>query len=375
MKKLICIIIFINLLVGNSVNAANHNLSGQSYVLMEENSGRVLLESNSHQRMPMASTTKIMTALLAIEKGNLEDVVTIDEESIGIEGSSIYLKLGEKVILRELVYGLILRSGNDSAVAIANHISGSLEGFIDEMNNKARALGALDTSFMNPHGLHNDNHYSSAYDLGLITRAAFKSREFCEIFSAKIYKGEREANNYYVNKNKTLWEYNGGDGGKTGYTTRSGRCLVSSASRDNMRLIAVSLNAPNWFNDNYSLLDYGFENYKIYRIYDENQQISITDVIDGEKDKLAVISEEGFYYPLTQKEKKNIKIDIVLDKSIKAPVNKGEVIGYVEVFLNGRLIGKDRIVAGQSIKKKSFFKRIMDNLKDSADNQYLQKHK
>ncbi len=373
MKKLICLIIAINLLVTSAANAANHNLSGQSYVLMEEYSGRVLLERNSHQRMPMASTTKIMTALLAIEKGNLDDVVTIEEESVGVEGSSIYLKLGEKVILRELVYGLILRSGNDSAVAIANHISGSLEDFVDEMNKKASTLGALDTSFMNPHGLHDDNHYSSAYDLGLITRAAFESKEFCEIFSTKSYKGEREANYYYVNKNKTLWEYDGGDGGKTGYTIRSGRCLVSSASRDNMRLIAVSLNAPNWFNDNYILLDYGFENYKLYRIYDENQQMSITDVIDGEKDKLAVISEEEFYYPLTQKEKENIKIDIVLDKSIKAPVNKGEVIGYTQVFLNGRLIGKNRVVAGQSIKKKSFFERIMDNLRDSADNQTFTK--
>ena len=266
MKKIVCIVIALILLFGNGVHGENISHSGQSYILMEENSGRVLLEKNAHQKMPMASTTKIMTALLAIEKGNLDDIVTIEEESVGVEGSSIYLQLGEEVQLRELIYGLMLRSGNDSAVAIAIHISGSLEDFVDDMNEKARSLGALNTNFINPHGLHNENHFSTAYDLGIITREAFKSKDFTEIFGSKSYKGSREKNNYYVNKNKTLWDYAGGDGGKTGYTMSSGRCLVSSAARDNMRLIAVSLNAYNWFNDNYRLMDYGFEHYNLYRI-------------------------------------------------------------------------------------------------------------
>ncbi len=364
MKKSICIFLAFLILLSGSFNSYAIEHSGQSYILMDEKSGRILLEKNSHEKMPMASTTKIMTALLAIERGNLDDMVLIDEESEGVEGSSIFLKAGEKVYLRELLYGLMLRSGNDSAVAIANHIDGSLENFVLQMNKKAKSLGALDTNFCNPHGLHDDNHYSTAYDLALITRAGFKNKEFSKVISSKSYKGTREKNNYYLNKNKTLWEYSGGDGGKTGYTTKSGRCLVSTASRDNMRLIAVSLNSPDWFNDNYRLLDYGFENFKLYRIYDRNQQISINDVIDGEEEKLAILAENEFYYPLTEDEKKSIKINIVIDNPLTAPVFKGDVLGYVEVFLNGRMIGKNRIISSKSIKKKSFFKRIVEDFKE-----------
>lgn len=365
MKKIVCIIVALILLIGYGVNAENISHSGQSYILMEGNSGRVLMERNAHQRMPMASTTKIMTALLAIEKGNLDDIVTIDEESVGVEGSSIYLQLEEEVTLKELLYGLMLRSGNDSAVAIAKHISGSLEDFVDDMNKKARSLGSLDTNFMNPHGLHDENHFSTAYDLALITREAFKSKDLTEIFGSKSYKGSREKNDYYINKNKTLWDYEGGDGGKTGYTMSSGRCLVSSASRDNMRLIAVSLNAPNWFNDNYRLLDYGFENYNLYRIYDKDQYLSNMEIKDGIKDKLDLLVEEELYYPLTQDEKKQIKIKITLDNFLNAPIKKGEMIGYTEVFLKGKLIAKDNLRAGETITKKPFLQRIMDRIKTS----------
>lgn len=364
MKKIVCIILTLILLIGNCAFAVDISHSGQSYILIEESSGRVLLERNAHKKMPMASTTKIMTALLAIEKGNLDDIVTIDEESVGVEGSSIYLQEGEKIRLKELIYGLMLRSGNDSAVAIANHISGSLEDFVADMNEKSRSIGAKNTNFMNPHGLHDDNHYSTAYDLALITRETFKNKDFAEIFSSKSYKGSREKNNYYVNKNKTLWDYSGGDGGKTGYTMASGRCLVSSATRDNMRLIAVSLNAPNWFNDNYRLLDYGFENYNLYRIYDKDQYLTSVQIEDGVKDRLDLLAGGEFYYPLTLDEKKQIKLNIKLDHPLKTPpFQEGDLIGHTEVFLNGVLIRKDGLLAGQNIKKKPFLQRIMDKLK------------
>lgn len=363
MKRLVSILMISLILLGWNHEVFAVDISAQSYVLMEECSGRVLLERNAHQKMPMASTTKIMTALVALEEGDLDEMVTIDEESAGVEGSSIYLTPGEEVHLKELVYGLMLRSGNDSAVAIANHISGSLEDFVDSMNHKAREIGAMNTNFMNPHGLHDDNHYSTAYDLGLITRAGFKNDIFREIFSSKTYKGMREKNNYYINKNKTLWEYDGGDGGKTGYTLRSGRCLVSSASRGNMRLISVSLNAPNWFNDNYSLMDYGFENYKLYRIYDKNQQLSTGLVEDGAKDKINLLAEGELYYPMTQEEKAGVKLKISLEKSLKAPIEKGDLVGHTEVYLKGKLIKKGNLIAGETIKKKSFIQRIMEEIK------------
>lgn len=292
-KKISIIILFV-LLIQNRVYANELSLSGQNYILIEEISGRVLMEKNSGVKMPMASTTKIMTALVALEKGNLENIVEITEASVNVEGSSIYLKIGEKISLKDLLYGLILRSGNDSAVAIANEISTSEVDFVKLMNDKARAIGANNTHFVNPHGLHDQNHYSTAYDLALITRNAFSYKGFDQIAAAKTFKSTRLQDNYFVNKNKTLWEYEGGDGVKIGYTMSSGRCLVSSATRNNMRLIAVSLRARDWFNDNYKLMDYGFNNYSLYTIYSKDQLITQVKVMDGVKEKVPLVSEREF---------------------------------------------------------------------------------
>ena len=253
--------------------AENLNLSASSYILMDEVSGRVIIEQDCHKRMPMASTTKIMTALIALEKCDLDDQVKIDERSINIEGSSIYLQNNEIITIKDLLYGLMLRSGNDAAVAIANHVSDSEEEFVELMNEKAKALNAKKTNFTNPHGLSHDDHYSTAYDLALITREAFKYDIFEEISATKSYTANRDKNEYFLNKNKTLWEYDGGDGVKIGYTSAAGRCLVSSAKRDGMRLIAVALDAPDWFNDNYKLLDLGFDNYKTYTIYSKHYSL------------------------------------------------------------------------------------------------------
>ena len=356
-KKFITVVLLI-LLSQNLVYGDNLDLSAQGFILMEENSGRVLLEKNAYTKMPMASTTKIMTALLAIERGNMDDVVEITDDSVNIEGSSIYLKVGEKITLGDLVYGLMLRSGNDSAVAIANYISGTEEGFIKLMNKKARLIGANNTNFTNPHGLYNKEHYTTAYDLALITRYAFKSDDFENVSKAKEYRSSREVNNYYVNKNKTLWDYKGGDGVKIGYTIASGRCLVSSATKDNMRLIAVSLNAPNWFNDNYKLMDYGFENYKLYNIYEKGKFFKNISVQEGIKDKVPVIAEKDFLYPLKEDELSKIKYIINVEESVEAPVEKGDILGYVEVYLDGKLINKDKLIAKYDIDKKSFIDRL-----------------
>ena len=186
------------------------------------------------------------------------------------------------------------------------------------MNKNARLLGASNTNFTNPHGLSDKNHFTTAYDLALITRRAFNNPEFEKISKSKTYKGEREGFNYFVNKNKTLWEYEGGDGVKIGYTLASGRCLVSSATRNNMRLIAVSLN------DNYKLMDYGFENYNLYTIYDEEQLITQVEVINGQKDRLPLVTQKEFLYPLSEEEMGKINLVIDLDKNITAPVEKGQ---------------------------------------------------
>lgn len=358
--SLILIIILSSSIIAHGENLG---LSAESYILIDGNTGRVLYERDAHRKMPMASTTKIMTALVALEEGSVEDKVTIKRECVGIEGSSIYLRDGEIITLKDMLYGLMLRSGNDAAEAIALHIGGSIENFVSLMNKKAQSIGALNTNFVNPHGLHDDLHYSTAYDLALITKAAFSYDEFANIVKSKSYIADREENNYFYNKNKTLWQYEGGDGVKTGYTIRSGRCLVSSASKNGMRLIAVSLRAGDWFNDNYKLLDYGFNNYKQSFIYDKGQFVKKINVTKGNKEHVNLVAEESFFYPLKEGEREKIKISIDVPSDIEATIEKGDKIGYINTYLDGQLINKGNLIAKASIKKISAFERFFNKIR------------
>jgi D-alanyl-D-alanine carboxypeptidase (penicillin-binding protein 5/6) len=343
----------------------NLSLSAVSGILIDGNSGRILYEKNSHEKMPMASTTKIMTALVAIENGKLEDKVNIKKTGVGIEGSSIYLRDGEIISLRDLLYGLMLRSGNDAAVSIADHVGQGVDNFIDLMNKKAEEVGAVNTNFMNPHGLPNDNHYTTAYDLALITREALKHEEFKDIVKAKTWTAKRDENNYFYNKNQTLWEYEGGDGVKTGYTMRAGRCLVSSATRKGMQLIAVVLNAGDWFNDNYKLLNYGFEKYTSYIIYDKNQYMTKVPIVNGKKEYVFLVAENSLTYPLKEGEKSKVKISIDNPTILEAPIEKGEVLGSIQTYLDGQLIRKDNLIVKESIDKISFIDKIINMFKNS----------
>ncbi|NLY44524.1 MAG: D-alanyl-D-alanine carboxypeptidase [Tissierella sp.] len=365
-KKIITLFIAFTLFICQNVSYADTlSLSASSYVLIDEISGRVLLEKNAHNKMAMASTTKIMTALIALENSNLDDQVIVDERSTGVEGSSIYLKNEEVISMKDLLYGLMLRSGNDSAVAIANYISGDEEQFINLMNEKAKSIGALNTNFTNPHGLSHNDHYSTAYDLSLITREAFKFDVFKDIVSAKSYNADRDANGYFLNKNQTLWDYPGGDGVKIGYTMAAGRCLVSSAMRDGMRLIAVSLQAPNWFNDNYKIMDHGFENYRPYTIYNKNQlmkKIQIT----KDNINLNLVAENDLIYPLKDDEMNSIKVNVTVNNHIDLPINKGEILGSIDTYSNGVLIKKDNLVSSHDIKEKSLIDRFIDFLRPSS---------
>lgn len=351
-------IILLIILNGSFSNAQELKLSGESYVLIDAASGRIIMEKNSNKKMPMASTTKIMTALVAIEEGELDDDVVIDDRSVGIEGSSIYLKEGEVLTLQDLLYGLMLRSGNDSSVAIANHIAKDEKSFVEKMNNKATSIGAVNTNFKNPHGLDDKDHYSTAYDLAIITKEALKYKEFNEISKTKTYKANRETNDYFINKNKTLWEYDGGNGGKTGYTMTSGRCLVSISERDGMSLIAVSLNARDWFNDNYKIMDYGFENFKNYSIYDENQLLKKIKIKDVRKEVYAIAKSE-FIYPLLDEEKDEVKIKIEIDKNLKLPIKKEQKVGVVETYLEGVLIKETDLISKEDVKKNNIIQRLI----------------
>lgn len=362
MKKVIFYALVLMVIINNTVYALP-SINAESAILVDAESMRVLFEYNSYAKLPMASTTKIMTALIALEKGNINDMVRVDRDAVGIEGSSIYLYEDEIISLEDLLYGLMLRSGNDAAMAIGKHIAGDIENFVKLMNEKAEEIGANNTNFTNPHGLHDDNHYTTAYDLALITSRAMEVEKFKEISKTKSWIANREKNNIFYNKNKTLWEYEGGDGVKTGYTTKAGRCLVASATRNGMKLIAVVLNDYNWFNDCYVLMDYGFNNYKPYVILERGQFIKKIPVIYGNKDEVNAVIDETFMYPLKKEELNKIKIDYIVKENIIAPINKGDILGYVNIYLDGILIYKGSIVADKDIKELNTIKKIIEKIK------------
>lgn len=255
------------------------NISARSAVLIDSN-GAILAEKNAHERMGEASTTKIMTALVIAEAMPLDTLVTIPDEAVGVEGSSVYLCEGEILTVKELLLALLLESANDAAAALAIASAGSIDGFAEKMNERARALGLKNTNFKNPHGLYDEKHYTTAYDLAKISAEALKIPALCEIFATKkaqISSGvtkdmpNGEGKRYLHNHNKMLSLYEGAIGVKTGFTKKTGRCLVSAAERDGLTLIAVTLNAPDDWRDHALLLDYGFDNFEHVTLFDTGE--------------------------------------------------------------------------------------------------------
>lgn len=243
--------------------------TAKSGVLIEAKTRRVLLDENMNERCFPASTTKVLTALIALERLDVKKQITVKKEGSGIEGSSIYLKVGDKISVLDLLYGMMLRSGNDAACTLAIETAGSVEEFAKLMNEKAHELGAKNSHFVNPHGLHDEEHYTTAYDLALITAKAFENELFERIVSTRVatieINGEKVA---IANKNKLLKEYKGANGVKTGYTKTSGRCLVSGAKRDGMQLVCVTLNYDDMWRDSKRILDFGFENFEMVSYFD-----------------------------------------------------------------------------------------------------------
>ena len=280
MKKLFIILLLVfsigitfNFFV-KKVSASSIYTSASGAVLMEKTSKRILFEKNKDKKMPMASCTKILTAITVLDNCNQEDIVIIPKEAVGVEGSSIYLKPNEELTVLELLYGLMLRSGNDCAVALALHVAGSLENFAKMMNQKAVSIGATNSNFVTPHGLDAKEHYTTPYDLAIITCYALTNDTFCDIVSSKSAKiGSTDRENYRVlyNKNKLLNNFEFADGVKTGYTKKSGRCFVGSATKNGMQLVCVVLNCGPMFEETKTLLEYGFSNYSLQTIVPKNK--------------------------------------------------------------------------------------------------------
>ncbi len=336
----------------------NFTISAQAVVLMEQSSGRVLYENNQHESLRIASITKIMTAMLAIESGKMDEVVTVSERAEGTEGSSIYLRRGDKMKLSDLVYGLMLRSGNDAAMAIAEHVGGSVEGFVVLMNEKASEIGMSNTLFQNPHGLDDhEEHYSSAYDMALLTQYAMANEDYQTITSTKSHRVE-ESDVRWKNKNRLLTElYPHSTGGKTGFTKRASRTLVSTASKDGLDLIVVTLNAPSDWYDHMNLFDWGFENFTLDALLNEGIIKEIKD--DFYKNK--VYAEHDFIYPLTEGERAELSKEITLYKPPKDAGRVPRPVGKIEFKLNEQIIGAIPLYYEQGTdEKKGFWKRVFE---------------
>ena len=293
-----------------NTNQRNFATTASACVVMERDSGRILFQKDGTKRLPMASTTKIVTALTVLNNSSLDDVVTISNEACGIEGSSIYLRAGEKLSVKELLYGLMLRSGNDCAVALALHVGGSVQNFAQMMNQTAKNLGCTDSNFANPHGLHDENHYTTAKDLATITCNAIKNKDFADIVATKSVKIANDGYDYprvLVNKNKLLNNFADADGVKTGYTKKAGRCFVGSATRNGMQVVAVVLNCVPMFEETAQMLDVSFANYQNVCIVPQNK---LCGVVYKKNRPIYYYCNETFSFPITVNEKLTRQINI-----------------------------------------------------------------
>lgn len=333
-------------------------ISAGSAVLMDAKTGRILYEKDPHNRHLIASTTKIMTALIVCEQCNVLDRMRIPKEAVGIEGSSMYLREGEVLTVQELLYGLMLHSGNDAAVALAIYCGGTVEGFVELMNDKARTLGLSNTHFANPNGLDHPEHYSSAHDLAALAAYAMENPIFSKTVSTKtLTLGQRSMKNH----NKLLWTVEGADGVKTGFTRAAGRVLVSSAVREGRRLIAVTIRDPNDWQDHKAMLDQGFRNYQLKQLVSSGQQLGERFVINGTEDSVAVFATADFYYPVMADEQ--ISVILSAPEFAYAPVSAGAEAGFSYVCIDDKAVGKVPIAYGQTIElkpiqKQSFWNRL-----------------
>ncbi|NLI11977.1 D-alanyl-D-alanine carboxypeptidase family protein [Pelotomaculum propionicicum] len=339
-------------------------VTAEAAVLLEARTGQVLFDKNAGQVKAPASTTKIMTALLAIECGDLDRVVTVSPAAASVGEASLDLRAGEKLKLEELVYGAMLESGNDACVAIAEHLAGSESNFILLMNQKARMIGAENTSFKNTNGLPATGHYTTARDLALIAQYALRNPVFQKIVSTKSkIIGSNESIRYLNNTNRLLWSYDWTDGIKTGTTQEAGNCLVSSGTRNGRQLISVVLRSDNRWRDSIKLLEYGFNCFELKEVVTEGEEFGFIDVDDGVEQNIKAVAQSAFEIAVPRESPGLLEKEIILEKSLIAPVCKSQLVGQVNILLNGRSVGMVRLAAGGDNKRqppyKLFFREIL----------------
>lgn len=351
MKRIVSVFgfsVFVFLLFAFSAEGLEScDLSAECAVVMCAQTGEVLFEKNARRRHSMASTTKIMTALLALEQKTPGRIITADADSLNVEGTSMGLQAGDKVTLNGLVFGMLLLSGNDSANLTAKAVGGSAEKFAEMMNRRAGKIGMTDTHFVTPSGLDDSEHYTTAYDMALLGCEAAKNPEFLSVCSKKkavISCGNPPYQRTVYNHNRLLSLYDGALGMKTGFTRKSGRCLVSCAERDGVMLVAVTLNAPSDWNDHKLMLDYGFSEVKRCEMTENGITVPVT---GGNKMSVTAASTKTVVCA------ENITKRIYTEKFLYAPVRKGDVVGEVRYFSGGNLTASAPLVSQQSVEIKA----------------------
>lgn len=351
-----------------SAAAPPPQVKAEAAILMDAKTGEVLYEKNSRTRQAPASTTKIVTALLAIESGRLDETVRVSLHAAATRGSSMHLYAGQTLTLRELLTGLMLRSGNDAAVAIAEHLAGTSDAFAAEMNKRAQTLGALDSHFRNPHGLSAPGHYSTALDLARLTRYALADPTFAAVVGTKettiewLDRRGREKDVNLRNTNKLLWMLEEADGVKTGTTGEAGPCLVSSATRDNHRLIAVVLHDHSRWHDSMQLLKYGFDNYDLYDYADEGAMLAAIPVEGGLAEAVAALAGGPAALVVPTADFSRVTVEVELPEKIKAPVYQGQKLGEIVFFIDDKAVKAVDIVAAREVSERTFAKAFLRGL-------------
>ena len=334
--------------------------SAKSAVLYDANTGVVLYEKAADTPREIASTTKIMTAILVIENADLNDIVKVLPEQEGIEGTSLYLKAGEQISVKTLLYGLMLRSGNDAAEVLARYVGGDIESFVKMMNDKAEELSMENTHFVNPHGLPAEGHLSTARDMAKLTVYAMKNETFRKIVSTKSYTSEGRSFN---NHNKLLSMREEIDGVKTGYTKAAGRCLVSSAKKEGLRLVAVTLFDPNDWDDHISLYDMGYDRYKLLSFYEKNDVVTRVAVAGTGKTVSAICAND---VSVVIEKESDAKCEVYVPRFCYAPIKKGDILGEIRVIKDGKEITRESLIAGEDVRqpeKEGFFAKIFNFLR------------
>lgn len=321
-------------------------ISAECAILIDGETGRVLYEKQAEEKSLIASTTKIMTALVICEQTNVLDRVKIPKEAVGIEGSSMYLKEGEVLTVQELLYGLMLQSGNDAAVALAIYCGGTVEGFTELMNDKAHRLGMTQSHFANPNGLDSPGNYSTARDMAILTAYAMQNPIFAQTVSTKtITIGERCLRNH----NKLLWQLEGANGVKTGYTKAAGRILISSVTRMGRQLIAVTFNAPDDWQDHKTLIEDGFSRFTVQQLVHQGQTLGQLELAGGQETSVDLIAAEDFSYSLAQGER--VTISLPEAGFAYAPVAEGQEAGFAHILVDGTAVAKVPLVYGATIER------------------------